>query len=133
MGAGGVTPVGVVPEDDVVVTTRVVVGNDSPEIAVMQTGRCCFSARSLNNPSSQLDPTHGFQRLKSDIVIPASEAIFAQLGSTCGVNDAHLRNLVYLTLCTSCCDQSETLACVNSSRVRFVYVAIRAVAWTTIL
>lgn len=56
------------------------VGDTFVEFTPMQTARCCFNARSLYKPSSQLDPTHGFQSVKFDKAIPASEAIFAQSG-----------------------------------------------------
>jgi hypothetical protein len=95
VGAGGATGVGIVDdvtcmddairvEDvvraDVIVVTRVSVGDTIVEFTPIQTARCFFSARPLYKPSSQLDPTHRFQRVTSDKAISASEAIFAQLG-----------------------------------------------------
>jgi hypothetical protein len=84
VGAGGATGVEVVRVDDVtrvddVIREDVGVGNTFVEFTPMQTARCCFSARSLYKLLSQLDPTHGFQSVRLDMAIPASEAILAQL------------------------------------------------------
>jgi hypothetical protein len=90
---GGITPVGVVPVDAVVVATRVIVGDTPCKLAVMQIGHFCFSARSLNSLSSQLSPTHGVQRRKSNTVTPALEAILAHFGLVGGVSRAYFIEL----------------------------------------
>lgn len=65
---------------DDVIREDVGVGDTFVEFTPMQTACCCFSARSLYKPSSQLDPTYRFQSVRLDKAIPASEAIFVQLG-----------------------------------------------------
>lgn len=56
------------------------IGDILIESTAMQTARSSLSARSLNRPSSQFDPTHGFHWTRSDKEISASRAILAQLG-----------------------------------------------------
>ncbi len=91
------TPVCIGPIDDEVPTAVGVPDPEDPTVAVavgaveltpMQTARVSFWARLANRPVSQLDPTQGFQFVRSVTLMELSKAMSEHRTSGTGVNNA---------------------------------------------